>query len=235
VLFDDRARLLAEHFWPGPLTLVLPLQEGTPVAPAVTAGLATLAIRMPAHSLLQAVLAGAGGALAAPSANRSGGVSPTSAEHVLASFGEEAPPVLDGGPCERGLESTIVALRENGWQLLRAGPIPESAVAALLGDAMPVQNGRIEAPGQLARHYSPGKPVRLGAESAQPDEFLIGYYAVTGDCSLSASGDLSEAAARLYACLHEAARSDRPRIAVAPIPDEGIGTAINDRLRRAAV
>jgi L-threonylcarbamoyladenylate synthase len=235
VLFDDRARLLAEHFWPGPLTLVLPLQEGTPVAPAVTAGLATLAIRMPAHPLLQAVLAGTGGALAAPSANRSGGVSPTSAEHVLASFGEEAPPVLDGGPCERGLESTIVALRENGWQLLRAGPIPESAVAALLGDAMPVQNGRIEAPGQLARHYSPGKPVRLGAESAQPDEFLIGYYAVTGDCSLSASGDLSEAAARLYACLHEAARSDRPRIAVAPIPDEGIGTAINDRLRRAAV
>jgi L-threonylcarbamoyladenylate synthase len=235
VLFDDRARLLAEHFWPGPLTLVLPLQEGTPVAPAVTAGLATLAIRMPAHPLLQAVLAGTGGALAAPSANRSGGVSPTSAEHVLASFGEEAPPVLDGGPCERGLESTIVALRENGWQLLRAGPIPESAVAALLGDAMPVQNGRIEAPGQLARHYSPGKPVRLGAESAQPDEFLIGFNAVTGDCSLSASGDLSEAAARLYACLHEAARSDRPRIAVAPIPDEGIGTAINDRLRRAAV
>jgi L-threonylcarbamoyladenylate synthase len=235
VLFDDRARLLAEHFWPGPLTLVLPLQEGTPVAPAVTAGLATLAIRMPAHPLLQAVLAGTGGALAAPSANRSGGVSPTSAEHVLASFGEEAPPVLDGGPCERGLESTIVALRENGWQLLRAGPIPESAVAALLGDAMPVQNGRIEAPGQLARHYSPGKPVRLGAESAQPDEFLIGFNAVAGDCSLSASGDLSEAAARLYACLHEAARSDRPRIAVAPIPDEGIGTAINDRLRRAAV
>lgn len=235
VLFDDRARLLTKHFWPGPLTLVLPLQEGTPVAPAVTAGLATLAIRMPAHSLLQAVLAGTGGALAAPSANRSGGVSPTSAEHVLASFGEEAPPVLDGGPCERGLESTIVALRENGWQLLRAGPIPESAVAALLGDAMPVQNGRIEAPGQLARHYSPGKPVRLGAESAQPDEFLIGFNAVTGDCSLSASGDLSEAAARLYACLHEAARSDRPRIAVAPIPDEGIGTAINDRLRRAAV
>ena len=233
-LFDDRAALLAERFWPGPLTLVLPLRKEASVAPAVTAGLATIAIRMPAHPLLRAVLGRLGLPLAAPSANRSGGVSPTSAEHVQVSFGAAAPPILDGGASENGLESTIVALRQGGWQLLRPGPIPESAVAALLGDAMPVEAGRIEAPGQLARHYAPGKPVRLDADAAQAGEFLIGFGRIAGDCSLSPSGDLAEAAARLYRCLHEAAASKRPRIAVAPVPSEGIGAAINDRLRRAA-
>jgi len=233
-LFDDRAALLAERFWPGPLTLVLPLRKEASVAPAVTAGLATIAIRMPAHPLLRAVLGRLGLPLAAPSANRSGGVSPTSAEHVQVSFGAAAPPILDGGASENGLESTIVALRQGGWQLLRPGPIPESAVAALLGDAMPVEAGRIEAPGQLARHYAPGKPVRLDADAAQAGEFLIGFGRIAGDCSLSPSGDLAEAAARLYRCLHEAAASKRPRIAVAPVRSEGIGAAINDRLRRAA-
>jgi L-threonylcarbamoyladenylate synthase len=233
-LFDDRAALLAERFWPGPLTLVLPLRKEASIAPAVTAGLATIAIRMPAHPLLRAVLGRLGLPLAAPSANRSGGVSPTSAEHVQVSFGAAAPPILDGGASENGLESTIVALRQGGWQLLRPGPIPESAVAALLGDAMPVEAGRIEAPGQLARHYAPGKPVRLDADAAQAGEFLIGFGPIAGDCSLSPSGDLAEAAARLYRCLHEAAASKRPRIAVAPVPSEGIGAAINDRLRRAA-
>ena len=233
-LFDDRAALLAERFWPGPLTLVLPLRKEASIAPAVTAGLATIAIRMPAHPLLRAVLGRLGLPLAAPSANRSGGVSPTSAEHVQVSFGAAAPPILDGGASENGLESTIVALRQGGWQLLRPGPIPESAVAALLGDAMPVEAGRIEAPGQLARHYAPGKPVRLDADAAQAGEFLIGFGRIAGDCSLSPSGDLAEAAARLYRCLHEAAASKRPRIAVAPVRSEGIGAAINDRLRRAA-
>jgi L-threonylcarbamoyladenylate synthase len=153
---------------------------------------------------------------------------------VLASFGPDAPPVLDGSVCERGLESTIVALRESGWQLLRPGPIAESDVAALLGDALPVVDGRIEAPGQLARHYSPGKPVRLGAITAQAGEFHIGFGDVRGDCSLSPSGDLAQAAARLYTCLHEAAAATCEKIAIAPIPNEGIGAAINDRLRRAA-
>jgi L-threonylcarbamoyladenylate synthase len=124
--------------------------------------------------------------------------------------------------------------RESGWQLLRPGPIAEEAVAALVGDAIAVAPGRIEAPGQLARHYSPGKPVRLGAANAEEGEFLIGFGPVAGHCSLSVSGDPAEAAARLYACLHRAAASDRARIAVAPVPDEGIGAAINDRLRRAA-
>jgi L-threonylcarbamoyladenylate synthase len=183
-LFDDRAALLAERFWPGPLTLVLPLRKEASIAPAVTAGLATIAIRMPAHPLLRAVLGRLGLPLAAPSANRSGGVSPTSAEHVQVSFGAAAPPILDGGASENGLESTIVALRQGGWQLLRPGPIPESAVAALLGDAMPVEAGRIEAPGQLARQYAPGKPVRLDADAAQAGEFLIGFGRIAGDCSL---------------------------------------------------
>jgi L-threonylcarbamoyladenylate synthase len=231
---DDRALLLAERFWPGPLTMVLPLRDDAPVAAAVTAGLPTIALRMPAHPLMQAVLRETGLPLAAPSANRSGSVSPTAARHVIASFSEAAPVVLDGGECARGLESTIIALRGTGWQLLRPGPIPESDVAAVLGDAMAVTPGRIEAPGQLARHYSPGKPIRLEAEHAGEGEFLIGFAAVAGDCSLSPSGDLAEAAARLYDCLHRAAASNRSRIAVAAIPDRGIGAAINDRLRRAA-
>ena len=233
-LFDERARRLAAHFWPGPLTLVLPVHERAVVAPAVTAGLPTIALRMPAHPIMRAVLEQARLPFAAPSANRSGGVSPTTAAHVRESFGEDAPMVLDGGACERGLESTIVALRDGGWQLLRPGPIGEREVAELLGDAMAVVPGRIEAPGQLASHYSPGKPVRLAVTTPAEGEFMIGFGAVPGDCSLSASGDLAEAAARLYACLHKAARSDQPRVAVARVPETGIGAAINDRLRRAA-
>lgn len=232
--FDERARQLVARFWPGPLTLVSPVRESAAVAPAVTAGLPTIALRMPAHPVMRAVLKQARVPLAAPSANRSGGISPTAAAHVRESFGQDAPMTLDGGPCERGLESTIVALRDGGWQLLRPGPIGECEVAELLGDAMAVAPGRIEAPGQLASHYSPGKPVRLAATAPFEGEFMIGFGIVAGDCSLSAGGDLPEAAARLYSCLHEAARSGRPRVAIAPIPEAGMGAAINDRLRRAA-
>ncbi|MFC0206241.1 L-threonylcarbamoyladenylate synthase [Novosphingobium soli] len=234
--FDDRARALAAAFWPGALTLVLPLQDGAPVAPAVTAGLPTVALRCPAHPVMRAVIAAAGLPLAAPSANRSGAVSPTRAAHVVESLGSRADAVVDGGDCEAGLESTIVALREDGrWQILRPGPIPEARIAAVLGtSSVPVTEGAIEAPGQLASHYAPGKPVRLGADSAAPDEFHIGFGAVAGEATLSAGGDLVEAAARLYALLHQAARAPQPRIAVAPVPESGIGIAINDRLRRAA-
>lgn len=234
-LFDERARLLARHFWPGPLTMVLPLREGAGIAPAVTAGLPTVALRMPAHPTMRAVLAETGLPLAAPSANRSGGVSPSEARHVAQSLGAAAGLVLDGGACAQGLESTIVALRADGtWQLLRPGPIEEARLAALLGPPRAVMAARVEAPGQLASHYAPGKPVRLGARAAKADEFLIGFGPVAGQCSLSESGDLAEAAARLYACLHAAAAAPQPRVAVAPVPDEGIGAAINDRLRRAA-
>jgi L-threonylcarbamoyladenylate synthase len=232
--FDERAERLAARFWPGPVTLVLPLQEGAGLAPAVTAGLPTVALRMPDQPLTRHLLETLKIPLAAPSANRSGAVSPTEPAHVAESLGPRVDAILDGGACPRGLESTIVALRDGGWQLLRPGPVTEADIAELLGSALPLEDARVEAPGQLAQHYSPGKPVRLGADGAQEDEFMIGFGPTAGDCSLSPSGDLAEAAARLYACLHAAAASNRTRIAVAVVPEEGMGAAINDRLRRAA-
>lgn len=236
ILIDRRAELLAEAFWPGALTMVLPMRSDAPLAPAVTAGLPTVAIRCPAHPVMQALLRESDLPLAAPSANRSGGVSPTSAAHVVDSLGERAGLILDGGQTDQGIESTIIALRDDGrWSLLRPGPIGEAEISAVLGQSPDQpQAAKIEAPGQLTSHYAPGKPVRLNATSAQPDEFLIGFGPVQGDVSLSATGDLSEAAARLYACLHSAASAPHPRVAVAPVPHEGIGIAINDRLKRAA-
>ena len=234
-IFDERARRLAAAFWPGALTMVLPLRQGAEIAPAVTAGLPTIALRCPAHPAMRAVLAATQLPLAAPSANRSGGVSPSRAEHVAESLGSAVGLVLDGGPCAAGIESTIVALRDGGWQVLRPGPITGEQIAALLGAPLqPEGSAGIEAPGQLASHYSPGKPVRLNAECAGPDEFMIGFGGVAGDVSLSPSGDLAEAASRLYDCLHAAQRAPQNRIAIAKVPDEGIGAAINDRLGRAA-
>jgi L-threonylcarbamoyladenylate synthase len=224
--FSPIARALAGAHWPGPLTLVLPRRADAGLAAAVTAGLPTVALRAPAHPAMRALLEAVDFPLAAPSANRSGFISPTCADHVLASLDGRIDMVLDGGPTTAGVESTIVAVRADGSvEELRPGPL-----------AVGVQGigGSIEAPGQLASHYAPGKPVRLNASEAGPDEFLIGFGAVAGDCTLSASGDVNEAAARLYACLHEAARAPQPRIAVAPVPNEGVGRAINDRLRRAA-
>ncbi len=234
--FDERARKLAAAFWPGALTLVLPLRPEARIAPAVTAGLPTIALRCPAHPAMRALLEESGLALAAPSANRSGAVSPTLAEHVAASLGGRIGLVLDGGACAAGIESTIVALRPGGgWQVLRPGPITQAQIAAVLGlEADVTAPGGIEAPGQLASHYAPGKPVRLDAAAGEPDEFVIAFGAAQGDVNLSPGGDLAEAAARLYECLHRAAAAPQPRIAVAPIPATGIGAAINDRLRRAA-
>ena len=234
--FDDRARQLAREFWPGALTLVLPLRPEARITPAVTAGLPTIALRCPAHPAMRELLRQCGLPLAAPSANRSGAVSPTRAEHVAASLGGAVGLVLDGGPCTAGIESTIVALRDSGWQVLRPGPVSATQLAGLLGPPLDATTlGRIEAPGQLASHYSPGKRVRLDAETGEADEFMIGFGPIAGDVSLSPTGDLAEAAARLYLCLHAAAAAPQARIAVVPIPAEGIGAAINDRLKRAAV
>ncbi len=231
----ELASLLANEFWPGPLTMVLPARMDAGLADAVTAGLPTIALRQPAHRVMQALLDQIPCPLAAPSANRSGGVSPTTADHVRASLEGRIDAVIDGRESSRGLESTIVALRRDGtWQLLRPGPIAEHELTELLGAPTAVSSA-IEAPGQLASHYSPGKPVRLEAAASEPDEFMIGFGAVPGDCSLSPSGNLVEAAARLYACLHQAARAPQPRVAIAAVPCEGLGAAINDRLRRAAV
>ncbi len=224
--FSPPARALTDAHWPGPLTLVLPRRDDAPLADAVTAGLPTVALRAPAHPVMQALLAAVDFPLAAPSGNRSGFISPTTALHVLTSLDGRIDLVLDGGATSAGVESTIVAVRADGSvEELRPGPIQIGLQS---------KGGGIEAPGQLASHYAPGKPVRLYAERAESDEFLIGFGAVAGDCTLSASGDVIEAAARLYACLHQAALAQKPRIAVAPVPDAGLGRAINDRLRRAA-
>ena len=254
-VFDADARALAAAFWPGPLTLVLPVRRDSGIAALVTAGLDTIAIRVPRHRAMQALIAASGLPLAAPSANASGGISPTTAAHVAASLGGNVPLILDDGATEAGLESTIVA----GRTVLRPGPVtayallehlpgegrgPGGEVAVTEGDGphdrpptgpRPSPGGRaVTAPGQLESHYAPSKLLRLNALYAEPEEWLIGFGDVAGDISLSASANLVEAAAKLFDLLHAADANDRPRIAVAPIPSEGIGEAINDRLRRAA-
>jgi L-threonylcarbamoyladenylate synthase len=224
--FGDEALSLGREHWPGPLTLVVPLQPDAEIASLLTAGLATIGLRVPDHPAMQALLRASGRPLAAPSANASGSISPTRAAHVLKSLGGRIPLILDGGQTKRGIESTIVAATGGPLRLLRRGPIEV--------DAEPVSGSIIEAPGQLASHYAPSKPLRLEAAEASEDEFLIGFGELAGDGNLSRSGDLVEAASRLFDLLHEADASAKARIAVAPVPDEGLGAAINDRLRRAA-
>ena len=223
---SSEARQLADAHWPGPLTLVVPIRSGTGIASIVTAGLPTVGIRVPAHPAMQALLRSVDRPLAAPSANASGSISPTRATHVLKSLGGRIPLIIDGGATQQGLESTIVAATGEKLRLLRLGPIQlEMGVASA---------ETIEAPGQLASHYAPSKPLRLNCRVADADEFLIGFGPVGGDANLSSEGNLVEAAARLFDLLHEADEAPKPRIAVAPIPAEGLGNAINDRLRRAA-
>jgi len=234
--FTPMADALADRFWPGALTLVLHRRLDAPLAPAVTAGLATVALRVPAHPAMQALIAALGRGIAAPSANVSGRLSPTRAEHL---GGLEVPLALDAGPCPAGLESTIVKVDgPPGAEraiLLRPGAIPAEAIEAVLGQPLAAPAaGAVEAPGMLLRHYAPRKPLRLNATSAGRHEFHIGFGPVAGDINLSPAGDLAEAAAGLFAALHMADSSSRPAIAVAPVPDTGLGVAINDRLRRAA-
>ena len=224
--FNDQALALANAYWPGPLTLVLPVRSDSGIANLVTAGLSTIAIRMPAHPAMQALLKAVGKPLAAPSANASGSISPTRADHVMQSLAGRISMIIDGGACAVGLESTIVAVSADGLRLLRPGPVD-------LG-LTPSASGSIEAPGQLASHYAPAKPLRLNAVTADDNEWLIGFGAVNGDANLSASGDLIEAAACLFAALHEADASSKLHIAIAPITQAGLGIAINDRLSRAA-
>lgn len=225
--FNDQARTLATTHWPGPLTLVVSLNEDSGIASIVTAGLPTIALRVPAHPVMQALLKASGKPLAAPSANASGMISPTRASHVLASLAGRIPLVIDGGATQRGIESTIVAATDGGLRLLRRGPIEVEASEVTKPTA-------VEAPGQLASHYAPRKPLRLDATASEVDEYLIGFGEVAGDVSLSKRGDPVEAAARLFDLLHQADAAPQPRIAVAPVPGTGIAAAIRDRLRRAA-
>jgi L-threonylcarbamoyladenylate synthase len=242
--FGPAAEALAGAFWPGPLSLVLPLKAGAGVSELATAGLATVALRVPAHPVARALLRAFGGPVAAPSANPSGKVSPTTAAHVLDGLGGRIAAVIDAGPCPVGVESTILRVDAAGAVLLRPGGLPVEALEAALGGplarggAAPVSPP--EAPGQLASHYAPEAALRLDAAAPEPGEVWLGFGpgAREADINLSPAGDLVEAAARLFAALRDidalaAARGAR-RVAVSPVPETGLGLAINDRLRRAA-
>lgn len=236
-VFSPVAEKLAARFWPGALTMVLPVRETSGLSPLVTAGLPTVALRLPAHPAMRALIRESGRPLAAPSANRSGAISPTRAEHVLASLNGKVRLILDEGPTSEGLESTIVAPEADRIRLLRPGPVTAQMLEQATGLAV-VTSGhaddKIEAPGQLESHYAPSKPVRLNALKAEKDEYLIGFGLMPCNINLSPDADVQEAAANLFAALHIADASAATQIAVAPIPDAGIGIAINDRLRRAA-
>lgn len=232
----DAAMALATRFWPGPLTLVAPLRAGHGLADAVTAGLTTVALRLPAHPLARALLEAFGGPVAAPSANPSGRISPTTPAHVLAGLDGRIAAILDGGACAVGLESTIVGFDGPRAVLLREGGVSREALEAVLGEVLLRDAGKaITAPGQMASHYAPRAALRLNVTAPEVGEVWIGFGPGCEGAAftLSKSGDLVEAAARLFAVLHEADGMDRP-IAVAPVPQEGIGAAVNDRLRRAA-
>ena len=234
-VFDDRATDIAAAFWPGPLTLVLPVRPGAGLSPLVTAELGTVALRIPAHPVAQALLLAFGAPLAAPSANPSGRISPTRAAHVTAGLAGRIAAILDGGSCEVGVESTILGF-EPAPVLLRPGGIPAEALEAMFGHSLTMGGNahKPSAPGQLASHYAPAASVRLDATTPEPHEIFIGFG--PAPFTLSATHDLVEAAANLFHTLREADRLAGPngRIAIAPIPDTGLGRAINDRLRRAA-
>ena len=244
--FDAAARRLAEAFWPGPLTLVVPLAPGSRIADLARAGLPSVALRVPSHPLARALLAEAGRPVVAPSANRSGRISPTSADHVLADLDGRIDAVLDGGATEIGIESTIVACLDDRVRLLRPGGVPRDAIEAVLGiplaGAGPGAPDAPLAPGLLASHYAPRAAVRLDARDIRPGEAALlfggslpGLDDAASALDLSPGADLAEAAANLFAFLRRLDAGGAPTIAVAPIPNRGLGEGIRDRLERAAV
>lgn len=237
------ARALAEAFWPGPLTLVLPRREDARLAEAATAGLPTIALRAPAHPLARALLQAFGGPIVGPSANPSGAVSPTTAAHVREGLGGRIAAVLDGGACPVGVESTILGFSPAGPVLLRPGGLAIETIEAALGRPLAGRDEAegVTAPGQLASHYAPRARLRLNAATPEPGEAWLGFgpdpAGVEGSArrlNLSDRGDLEEAAANLFAHLRALDAGGAGRVAVAPIPDRGLGRALNDRLRRAA-
>jgi L-threonylcarbamoyladenylate synthase len=242
--FNEDAIALAEAFWPGPLTLVVPVQPDCKVSLLARAGLDTLALRAPDHAVAQALLRALGGPVAAPSANRSGRVSPTTAAHVLADLGERIDMIIDGGACEVGVESTIVSCLDGDVRLLRPGGISGEAIEAVLGRAAPVADDADKAssplaPGMLASHYAPRAQVRMNAAHVGPGEAVLDFASQLQNhnglrLDLSPNGNLREAAANLFAYLRQLDAPDVGSIAVAPIPMSGLGYAINDRLNRAA-
>ena len=234
-VLDDRARRLADAFWPGPLTLVAPVRDRAAVCDLARAGLDTVAVRVPGHTRARAVIDAFGGAVVAPSANRSGRPSPTTFRDAVEETGANAGAALDGGPCAVGVESTVVAVMEGAIRLLRPGSVTRDEIEAVAGALSDGGGDGHRSPGRLALHYAPDAPVRLNATGADADEILLGFGPVgPGRWSLSEAGDLREAAANLFRMLREADREKPGAIAVAPIPAQGLGEAVNDRLKRAA-
>jgi len=236
--FTPQARRLAEAFWPGALTLVLPRREHARLSLLVSAGLDTVAVRAPSNPLARALLAAAGCPIAAPSANRSGSVSPTTAAHVAESLDGTVDLILDGGATPLGIESTVIGFENGKPALLRPGAVPREAIEAICGP-LRTPGGTITSPGQLASHYAPNAPLRLEARHVADDEALLAFgpdvpKGGRAVLNLSERGDLTEAAANLFAMLRALDKSGAGRIAVMPIPAHGLGEAINDRLQRAA-
>lgn len=230
------AEALAARFWPGPLTLVLQALPDSPVCDLARAGLDSVAVRLPGHPLARAVIGAFGGPVVAPSANRSGRPSPTTFADAVEETGPSAAVALDGGDCEVGLESTVVSLLGDRPRLLRPGSVTRAEIEVVIGTLEADAGEGHRSPGRLTLHYAPDAPVRIAAKDAGPGEILLGFGPGIGDprWSLSPTGDLTEAAARLFRLLREADREHPVGIAVSPIPDTGLGEAINDRLRRAA-
>jgi L-threonylcarbamoyladenylate synthase len=238
-VIDATARRLMAAFWPGPLSLVLPRRAGSPIADLATAGLDTVALRAPNHPVAQALLKAAKLPIAAPSANRSGRISPTTAAHVEAELGHLPVMILDGGPCQLGLESTVLGIEGDEVTLLRLGALPRAAIETVLGRSLAAPaSSRVASPGQLAMHYAPSTPLRLDVTVPVGGEALLAFGPDAPEFSpminLSPSGDLTEAAVNLFAALRDLDARGASEIAVMPIPNEGLGEAINDRLRRAA-
>ena len=234
-VLDGRARALADAFWPGPLTIVAPVRDRAAVCDLARAGLDTVAVRVPGHTRARAVIAAFGGAVVAPSANRSGRPSPTTFDDAVEETGDHAGAALDGGPCAVGVESTVVAVMDGALRLLRPGSVTRDEIEAVAGALSDGGGDGHRSPGRLALHYAPDAPVRLNAERAEAGEILLGFGPVgQGRWSLSEAGDLRETAANLFRMLREADREKPRAIAVAPIPAHGLGEAVNDRLKRAA-
>lgn len=248
-IMDKRARRLAAAFWPGALTLVLPRAPGCPVALLASAGLDTVALRVPAHPIAQALLEAVRLPIAAPSANPSGQLSPTEARHVAEGLGAKVDMILDGGKCPGGLESTVIDLTVAEARILRPGLVTQQEIESALGGPVAIAaaafsaegagDDEVKSPGMLASHYAPKKPLRLNAARAEAGEAFLAFGpnpppSILASLNLSPKGDLVEAAANLFAYLHRLDASQARTIAVMPIPDTGIGAAINDRLKRAA-
>ncbi len=234
-VFSANALTLASHFWPGPLTLVLPRKTGCHVSLLASAGLPSIALRVPRHPLALELIRAVGRPIVAPSANPSGRISPTTAEHVRAGLGDKVQMILDGGPCAVGLESTIVSFLDDTPRLLRSGGLARGEIEAALGAPLAgAVTGPLHAPGQLESHYAPSAPLRLDAVDWREGEARLGFGALDAPHNLSRSGDVVEAAANLFSMLHALDTMRPEKIAVAAIPRHGLGEAINDRLKRAA-